>query len=98
VSDVKALHAKVYGRVQGVGFRAFVESHARRLGLTGWVRNCPDGATVEVWAEGPPHALARLAQALRRGPPLALVERVEEELLPPTGQWRGFSVRYGGDT
>ncbi|MCS7207890.1 MAG: acylphosphatase [Dehalococcoidia bacterium] len=96
--DQQALHATVYGRVQGVGFRAFVEARARTLGLKGWVRNLPNGQAVEVWAEGPAEALALLREALHRGPPLAQVERVEEEWKDPTGLWTGFTVRYGGDT
>lgn len=94
----RALHAIVYGRVQGVGFRAFVVARARSLGIVGWVRNLPRGREVEVWAEGSSHALETLLAALRRGPPLAQVERVQVEWLPATGQWEGFTVRYGGET
>lgn len=98
VEGWQALHAIVYGRVQGVGFRAFVETRARSLGLKGWVRNLPSGRAVEVWVEGPPHALTLLLEALRRGPPLARIEKIEEEWTRPTGQWEGFIIRYGGDT
>lgn len=94
----RALHAVVYGRVQGVGFRAFVVAHARALGVTGWVRNLPQGQAVEVWAEGPTPSLVRLLALLRRGPPLAGVERVEEEWALPTGEWEGFTIRYDGET
>jgi len=66
----------VSGRVQGVGFRAFVVEAARGLGLAGWVRNLADGR-VEALAEGEPAALDRLAEALARGPLLARVDRVE---------------------
>ena len=51
-----------------VGFRYFVAGEARALGLTGWVRNGDDGATVEVAAEGPEDALRQLEEALRAGP------------------------------
>lgn len=70
--------AKAYtveGRVQGVGFRAFVRHHARELGLLGWVRNEPDG-TVAVEAAGDPASLDRLEEHLRTGPPASQVERV----------------------
>jgi acylphosphatase len=66
----------VYGDVQGVGFRVFVRSAARRLGVTGRVRNLADGS-VEVEAQGSVPALAALEQALRTGPPGARVARLE---------------------
>jgi acylphosphatase len=65
----------VTGRVQGVGFRAFVAAAAGRLGLAGWVRNLSDGR-VEVLAEGAPEALDLLAEACGRGPLLARVDGV----------------------
>lgn len=71
----------VHGRVQGVGFRWFVWKTAEQLGLGGIARNLPDGS-VEVVAEGPAPALEELAQALRRGPRLAQVERVERFDVP----------------
>ncbi|MBI4567401.1 MAG: acylphosphatase [Planctomycetes bacterium] len=69
---------RVIGRVQGVAFRASTLDVALDLSLSGFVRNLPDGS-VEVIAQGPPPALARLEQFLRRGPPLARVERIESE-------------------
>jgi acylphosphatase len=63
----ESLHCLVSGRVQGVAFRAFVREQARRLGLTGWVRNLADGR-VEVLAQGPQAALDELAACLARGP------------------------------
>jgi acylphosphatase len=66
----------VIGRVQGVGFRWFVQRRADALGLQGWVRNLPDGR-VEVVAEGTEAAMAALDAALRAGPRLASVQRVE---------------------
>ena len=64
------LYALVHGRVQGVYFRAFVQRHAQALGLSGWARNLPDGATVEVVAEGSRAALDGLLAScakVRRG-------------------------------
>ncbi len=78
---VAAARFLVHGRVQGVGFRWFVWKTAERLGLGGIARNLPDGS-VEVVAAGPAPALEELAQALRRGPPLAQVERVERSDVP----------------
>ncbi|WP_328774473.1 acylphosphatase [Elioraea tepida] len=74
----------VSGRVQGVGFRAFVVREACALGLAGWVRNLADGR-VEALAEGDPAALAKLAEALGRGPLLARVDRVEGSEVPVKG-------------
>ncbi len=71
------LACRVHGRVQGVGFRWFVRDRARRLGLTGTVRNNADG-TVDVQAAGAHTALAALRAILYDGPPGAEVERVEE--------------------
>lgn len=66
----------VSGRVQGVAFRHHAKLEARALGLDGLVRNLPDGR-VECIARGPAPALERLEAFLRRGPPAAVVERVE---------------------
>lgn len=74
----RRLHAVVYGRVQGVGYRATTIDEARRLGLAGWVRNRRDG-TVEVLAEGSEPKLKLLIEYLRRGPWGARVSSVVEE-------------------
>ena len=67
----------VRGRVQGVGFRWFVENEARQLGVNGWVRNNVDG-TVEVLAIGNEQQLATLKGRLQRGPRAARVDEVQE--------------------
>jgi acylphosphatase len=86
------LHAIVHGRVQGVNFRNYTADHARRLGLTGIVRNRPDGRSVAVEAEGERVALERLTSLLHQGPRFALVERVEVTWLAATGTESGFRV------
>ena len=68
----------VSGRVQGVGYRRFVEDHARSLGLTGWARNEADGR-VQVYAVGPPGQLNRLAALLHQGPLHSIVRTVEQQ-------------------
>jgi acylphosphatase len=67
----------VSGRVQGVGFRFFVQKRAGELGLAGWARNVQDGR-VEVYAAGPSKKLSELAAALHAGPPMSDVRAVEE--------------------
>ena len=93
MSDTALLHAIVRGRVHGVFFRAFVESRAAELKLTGYVRNRPDG-TVEVKAEGERQKLEKLVEYLKNGPPAALVEEVVVEWSEPSGEFSGFSVKY----
>jgi acylphosphatase len=86
------LHAVIAGRVQGVGFRAFVERKAANLGLTGWVRNRWDG-TVELVAEGDRPILDQFLAALRRGPAGAMVTQVKQEWQAATGEFWRFSVK-----
>jgi acylphosphatase len=90
---VEALHAFVHGRVQGVGFRAFVMYRARDLGLVGYARNLSDGVSVEVRAEGPRADLEQLLVSLRAGPPSSYVERVDASWWPPTGTYAEFGTR-----
>lgn len=89
----KRLHLRITGIVQGVFYRASARDEARRLGLSGWVRNCADGS-VEAVAEGPEQALEQLAGWCREGPPAARVERVDSSWDRASGEFRGFSVRY----
>lgn len=67
----------VFGRVQGVGFRFFTEKCAHSLGLSGYVKNCPDG-TVEAYAIGALPALDEFKARLQEGPRSARVDRVQE--------------------
>jgi acylphosphatase len=85
------VHLRIYGQVQGVFFRASTESEARRLGVTGWVRNRPDGS-VEAVAEGPKADLENLLAWCRHGPPRAQVDRVEVEWGEATGEFSGFRM------
>lgn len=75
--DVETRRYVVSGRVQGVGFRWFVEREAAQLGLGGWVRNCHDG-DVEVMATGTAEQLRALRQKLQEGPRAARVDHVSE--------------------
>jgi acylphosphatase len=88
---VIARRALISGRVQGVWFRDSIRQLAESLGVAGWARNRSDG-TVELWAEGPDHAVGKLLDYSREGPPRALVERVDVETASPVGH-RSFEVR-----
>lgn len=82
----------ISGRVQGVCFRMETRDEARRLGLSGWVRNLPDGR-VEAEIEGPPDLVSQLVNWCHHGPPLARVNSVEKKSLPPLGESDPFTVR-----
>jgi acylphosphatase len=81
----------VRGRVQGVGFRWFVDFEARQLGLAGWVRNTAEG-TVEVLAMGTEQQLATLREELRKGPRAARVDEVQESPAKPVPGLTTFGI------
>ena len=87
------LHAIFSGRVQGVGFRFFVEKKAKQLGVKGFVRNLPDG-TVEVLAEGSEDILKKFLEEIKDGPPLAKVDNIKVEFLDKEGGFSDFEIRY----
>ena len=89
-----ALRAVVRGRVQGVGFREFVLNRARFLAVSGYVRNRPDGRSLEVIAEGPRSDLEQLLAYLREGPRMSRVDAVDADWSEPTGAYEGFGVGY----
>jgi acylphosphatase len=86
------LHAAVHGRVQGVSFRYFVLDSARRLDLSGWVRNRYDG-TVEVMAEGERDKLETLTQDLKKGSNASRVTHVDHQWSDATGEFLSFKIR-----
>ena len=89
-----ALRAVIRGRVQGVGFRDYVYARARFLGLTGYVRNLPDGRSLEVVAEGPRSDLEQLLDYLRDGPRLARVDAIDKEWGAATGSYGRFGIAH----
>jgi acylphosphatase len=80
----------ISGRVQGVGFRWFTHEAATREGVTGWVRNLPDGC-VEAHVEGEEESVIRVERALRSGPRGARIERVWVHVEEPGG-YRSFTI------
>jgi acylphosphatase len=89
-----ALRVVVSGRVQGVMFRDFTRHQAEGLGLTGYVRNLPDGRAVEVEAEGERARLEKFLEIVRQGPPRAVVENISPSWGEYTGKYQGFSIRF----
>ena len=88
-----ARRLRLTGRVQGVFFRAWAQGHARELGVSGWIRNCPDGsveAHLESEGEQP---VARMIERMRRGPANAQVESFDVEEASPEGLGR-FQIRH----
>lgn len=80
------------GRVQGVNYRAFVQRHALRLGIAGWVRNEPDGSVSGI-VSGPDDVVAALVDALQRGPPNAIVRSVDLDDAPDDDAPTPFQIR-----
>jgi acylphosphatase len=89
----RTVRISIRGRVQGVGYRAFLRAEAERCGVTGWVRNRRDG-TVEAELTGSETAVSAALEAAGRGPPAGVVEHVEvvEAFAPETPE-RGVTVR-----
>jgi len=86
----KVLHAQITGRVQGVGYRAWVASEAKRLGLLGFVRNRRDGS-VEAVFKGQEDAVVRMLDECWQGPKGAKVDNVVATAIAD-GSWKDFSV------
>ena len=82
----------ISGKVQGVCYRASAADMANSLGVTGYVRNLPDGR-VEIVAEGPPASLVSLRQWCRDGPPSAIVDKINATEDSATGEFTNFGVR-----
>lgn len=88
------VHLIVSGFVQGVFYRASTRDTAARLGLTGWVRNLPDG-NVEAVFEGPVEKIREAVAWCKDGPPGARVTRIDEKWDKYTGEFQSFNVLYG---
>jgi acylphosphatase len=91
MSASRTVHVRIEGRVQGVCYRAWVETMALALGLSGWVRNRHD-RSVEAVFQGPPEKVSEMLRNCEEGPPAARVTRVEV-LGEGVGSFKGFEVR-----
>lgn len=86
-------HVYVSGRVQGVFFRENTRRLAQKMGVTGWVRNLPDGR-VEAVFEGEKEAVRKMIEFCKRGPPAARVDDVEIIWEKPRGEFLDFEIRW----
>jgi acylphosphatase len=91
-TELSRVHIWVRGRVQGVGFRAFVQQSGLQLGLKGWVRNV-GWDQVEALAEGGQPTLEQFVEAVRTGPRASHVEDARVEWEPATGDFAAFEVK-----
>ncbi len=84
---------KITGRVQGVGFRYFVQKRANEFNIKGWVKNMPGGSVV-VMAQGDFNDMETFMDHLRIGPSLARVLKVEKNQMPELEDFSDFRIRY----
>ncbi len=87
----QAKHIIVHGRVQGVGFRYFVQHVGNRIGVVGDVRNCPD-STVEIVVQGSEKKIAEFVKQVEKGPALSRVERMDVVDIPVQDTYSTFSI------
>lgn len=90
---MKAFFLRIHGRVQGVWFRASTQNEARACGVSGWVKNAPDGS-VEAHVQGDEAAVEQLVQWCHQGPPGARVDRVEITPAHLDTDVKSFTIKY----
>lgn len=91
--NLARVHLKISGRVQGVSFRAYTQEEARNIGVTGWVRNIPDGR-VEAVFEGNESQIEEMLDWCHTGPPLARVQDVDVQRESYQGTFDDFKIRF----
>jgi len=91
--NLERVHLRISGRVQGVSFRAYTQEEARSIGVTGWVRNIPDGR-VEAVFEGNTNQIEEMIDWFHTGPPLARVQDVEVRRESYQGDFDDFKIRF----
>jgi acylphosphatase len=92
MTDEKRIHVVIYGKVQGIYFRAYTQAEGNRLGVKGWVKNRSDGA-VEVAVEGESEKVDQMLAWLKVGSPGAQIAKVEVREERPVGETQ-FNIRY----
>lgn len=90
---MQTVHARIQGRVQGVFFRDFTRKEAQRLGLTGWVRNMPDGS-VEAMLQGDEGKISQMKTWLSQGSPQAEVSDVSLRPIGDADLYNSFQIKY----
>jgi acylphosphatase len=90
---MKRLHAIVYGRVQGVGFRYYAYYEALKQQLTGWIKNNDDG-TVELEVQGEKEAVQSFIEKISEGPPFAKVTKLETAYIEPISNEKTYRIIY----
>ena len=92
-NSIIRVHIRVKGRVQGVGFRAYVEHHANQIDdITGWVKNV-GWDTVEVVAEGERVKIEKFIEFIKKGPSMSRVDESQIEYEDVTGEFKEFGVK-----
>ena len=86
-------HIRFYGRVQGVNFRYTSSNIARKLGLTGWVRNEDDGS-VEMEAQGTSGLINQLIDEMKNVSPYIVIDNIEQKVIPTQQDETGFIIAY----
>lgn len=89
----KRVHVIVEGKVQGVFFRDFTRRQAYRFRVKGWVRNLMDGR-VEIMAEGEEEDLKSFLEEVKKGPPLAIVEKIDIDWMEFKGEFQDFRITF----
>lgn len=92
IPEKRRVHVWVKGRVQAVGFRAFVQQNSIQIGVTGWVRNVGSD-TVEAVAEGTKEQIERFLEMIKRGPSISRVDELREEWEQVTGEFTSFGMK-----
>lgn len=93
MADLARAQVLISGRVQGVFYRARTRDQALARGLTGWVKNLPDGRVAAVF-EGEREKIEDILAWCRKGPPYARVEEVWVDWQPYQGEFHDFTIRY----
>ena len=92
MTEFKRIRIKIFGDVQGVLFRSYALGFAKSIGLTGWVKNTPDGG-VEIVAEGEKDDLEKIIEWSKTGPKYAEVEKINVDWQEATGEFTDFNIR-----